>query len=394
MIAEYFLLAINSITHRKLRSWLTIIGIVIGVAAIISLMTISRGLENSIQAQFEQFGTNRILISSKGFQGPGTVSEGLTIRDAETLEKISELKYVVPAIFRQTEVKNNKEVGFTLIGAIPAEDYERVFGDSGIEVKQGRTIKSNDKFSVVIGSRVAKEMFSKELRIGNKIEIGKKEFKIVGIWEETGNSQDDNSINMPLESAREIFNEPEHIDTIIAQAKSDSNIPLLQKKIERELEQKRDDTNFQVLTAAQIVEQINEVLGIVQIVLVGIAAISLIVGAIGIMNSMYTSVLERTKDIGIMKAIGARNSDILKIFLIESGLMGFVGGIFGTALGTLIAVVVGNIAKQSGFLLIIKIEFGLLLFGLFFAFLVGMISGVLPAYQASKLKPVDALRYE
>ena len=141
-------------------------------------------------------------------------------------------------------------------------------------------------------------------------------------------------------------------------------------------------------------EQISQVLGIMQVVLVGIAAISLIVGAIGIMNSMYTSVLERTKDIGIMKAVGARNSDIMKIFLIESGLMGLVGGIFGTALGTIVALIVEKISSQSGFLLIIRIEYGLLLFGLLFAFLVGMISGALPAYQASKLRPVDALRYE
>ncbi len=394
MITEYFFLAVNSITHRKLRSWLTIIGIIIGVAAIISLIMISRGLQNSIEKQFEQFGTNRILISSKGFQGPGTVSEGLTTKDVDTLKKISELKYVVPAIFRQAEVINNKKTRFTLIGAIPAKDYLEVFGDSGIEVQKGRVIKSDDKYSSVIGARVAREMFDKELRIGNKIEISKKDFKIIGIWEETGNSQDDNNINIPLEAAREIFNEPEHVDTIIAQAKSDVNIESLQKKIEKELKQKRDDTNFQVLTAAQIVEQINDVLGIVQVVLVGIAMISLIVGAIGILNSMYTSVLERTKDIGIMKAVGARNSDILKIFLIESGLMGFVGGIFGIILGIAVALIVGEIASNSGFLLLVKIEIPLLLYGLLFSFLVGMISGTLPAYQASKLKPVDALRYE
>ncbi len=394
MIIDYFLLALNSITHRKLRSWLTIIGIIIGVAAIISLIMISRGLQNSIEKQFEQFGTNRILISSKGFQGPGTVSEGLTIKDVDTLKKISELKYIVPAIFRQAEIIHNKEVKFTLIGAIPAKDYLEVFGDSGIEIQRGRVIKSDDKYSAVIGARVAREMFDKELRIGNKIEIAKQEFKIIGIWKETGNSQDDNNINIPLETAREIFNEPEHVDTIITQVKSDTNIELLQKKIEKELKQKRDDTNFQVLTAAQIVEQINNVLGIVQVVLVGIAMISLIVGAIGILNSMYTSVLERTKDIGIMKAVGARNSDILKIFLIESGLMGFVGGIFGIILGIVVALIVGEIASNSGFLLLIKIEIPLLLFGLLFSFLVGMISGTLPAYQASKLKPVDALRYE
>ena len=300
----------------------------------------------------------------------------------------------MPGLFRSSEIKHNKETGFTLVGSLPAENFEEFFEDAGINIGNGRNIKDNEKFVAIIGIRAAREMFNKELRVGDKIEINKKEFKIVGILEEIGNAQDDNQINIPLESSREIFNEPNKVDTIIAQVKSSSDTSLLQERIEKELERKRDDTNFQVLTASQILEQINQVLGVMQIVLVGIAAISLVVGAIGIMNSMYTSVLERTKDIGIMKAIGARNSDILEIFLIESGLIGLVGGIFGTILGSIMALIIGNISKNAGFLLIVKLEPFVLLFGLLFAFIIGMLSGILPAYQASKLKPVDALRYE
>ncbi|MEK6905955.1 MAG: FtsX-like permease family protein, partial [Nanoarchaeota archaeon] len=150
----------------------------------------------------------------------------------------------------------------------------------------------------------------------------------------------------------------------------------------------------EVVTASQILEQINQILGVMQIVLVGIAAVSLLVGAIGIMNSMYTSVMERTKEIGIMKSIGARNSDVLQIFLMEAGLIGLVVGVLGTALGTGMALVIGPIAKEAGFHLVIQIEYSVLAMGLVFAFVVGMLSGILPAYQASKLKPVDALRYE
>src|SRR3989344_5273081 len=306
MLADYFLIAVNSIRHRKLRSWLTVIGIVIGVAAIISLVTASRSLESTISQQFEQFGANRILISAKGFQGPGTLSQGLTLDDVKTIENIPGLKYVTPGLFRTAEIKHNKETGFTLIGGLPAEDFEIFFKDAGVELQKGRTMKENEKEVAVIGSRVSKDMFSKELRIGDRIEINKIEFKIIGIFEEIGNQQDDNQINIPLESARKVFDEQIRVDTIIAQVKSVNDIPNLQKKIEKDLERKRGDTNFQVLTASQILDQIGQVLGIIQIFLVGIAAISLIVGAIGIMNSMYTSVLERTKDIGIMKAIGAR----------------------------------------------------------------------------------------
>ncbi|HIJ05341.1 MAG TPA: ABC transporter permease, partial [Nanoarchaeota archaeon] len=391
MFTDYFLLSLKSIRHRKLRSWLTVIGIVIGVAAIISLMTLSRSLEGTIEEQFETFGANRIIISAKGFQGPGTASNGLTTEDVETLEKISGFEYIVPGIFRSAEIIYKDQIGFTLIGGIPSESYEDFYLDSGIEVEEGRFIQDAEKYVAVIGSRVATEMFSKEIHVGDKIKIGKKDFRVVGILEEIGNAQDDNQISIPLDAAREIFDEEESIDLIIAQVKTTSDIPQLQEKIEKELERKRGDTNFQVLTASQILEQINQVLGIMQVVLVGIAAISLIVGAIGIMNSMYTSVLERTREIGVMKAIGAKNKDILTIFLIESGLIGLVGGILGTVLGASLAVAVGPFSKNAGFTLHITIEPFVILLGLLFAFVVGIIAGVLPAWQASKLKPIDAL---
>ncbi len=391
---DYFFMAVNSIRHRKLRSWLTVIGIIIGVAAIISLITMSRSLEETIQQQFETFGANRIFVSGKGFQGPGTQSNGLMEEDVRTIEKISGIEYVAPGIFRSAEAKYRDETGFTLIGGLPAEQYERFYADGGIETTAGRFIKEDEKYVAVIGYRVAEKMFSKEINLGNKIEINKINFKVIGIIEEIGNSQDDSQISIPLDAAREIFDEPEQVDMIIVQVKTGADIAATQEKIEKALERKRGDTNFEVMTATQILEQIGQVLGVMQIVLVGIAAISLLVGAIGIMNSMYTSVLERTKEIGIMKSIGARNSDVLQIFLMEAGMIGLVGGIFGTALGTVIALAVGSFSKSAGFLLIIKIEISVLLLGLLFAFVVGMVSGILPAYQASKLKPVDALRYE
>ena len=394
MLKDYFLMAIGNIRHRKLRTWLTVIGIIIGVAAIISLVTVSRSLESTLESQFEQFGANRIIISSKGFQGPGTSSEGLTTQDLKTIEQISGFKYIVPGLFISTEVRHKDEVGFTLINGVPAENFEEFFLDSGAELQEGRFIRNGDRFEAVVGSKVIESMFDNPLKLGSKIEIEGKEFKIIGILKETGNSQDDNQINIPLDTAREIFNKPNDVDAIIAQVKSPDDIPLLQEKIERELERKRGDTNFQVVTATQILEQIGEILGIIQFVLVGIAAISLIVGGIGIMNSMYTSALERTKEIGIMKAIGAKNSDIFEIFLIESGLIGLVGGLFGTILGSVIALTIGEFSKNAGFLLNIKIEILVLVFGLAFAFVIGIFSGILPAVQAAKLKPVDALRYE
>jgi len=395
MISDFFEFAVNGIRHRKLRSWLTIVGMVIGIGAIIALISITQGLQASVEQQFESFGVNRIFIAPKGFQGPGSQSEGLTKDDVDTIESIGDFEYVTPFLFLTQEIEFKNEVKFTAIFAMPPEDVKRFFEDVDVETEQGRFLKEGEKFVALIGSRVPTDIFDKEVRVRNRIKIGGKEFKVIGILESQGNAEDDNSITIPLDTGREIFNKPDDVDGIITQVKPGLDIETVQKRIEKKLEDARDDENFQVLTASQIAEQVTQILGVFQIVLVGIAAISLVVGGIGIMNSMYTSVLERTREIGIMKAIGAKNSDILSIFLIESGLIGLIGGIFGVSLGIGIAFLVETAAAAAGFsFLQISASPFLIVFGLLFAILVGIASGTLPAVQASKLRPVEALRYE
>ncbi len=393
MINDYFNIALNNIRHRKLRAWLTIFGIVIGVAAIIALISLSLGLQASIEEQFESFGSDRILISAKGFQGPGTIAQGLSDKDVETVEKVAGIEIATQVVFRTAEVKVHNQARFPPIIGIPSEKSLDYF-ESTTPLEFGRNFNRGEKNSVLIGSNVANGLFNREIRVNNNIEINGNNFRVVGIFEETGNRDNDNWIVIPLESFREAINIGDNVDIISAKVKPGINIELTQERIERALERDRNDENFEVQTPTQILEQINEILGVMQFVLVGIAAISLLVGGVGITNSMYTSILERTKDIGIMKAIGAQNKDILFIFLIESGLMGLVGGIFGVIIGTLLSYGISQYATQSGFKLIFSINPGLVMFGLLFAFCIGMISGMIPARQASKLKPVDALRYE
>jgi len=335
------------------------------------------------------------LISAQGFQGPGSASKGLTEKDVDTIKKLSEFKYVSPSVFTTAEVEYSNEVKFTSVQGLPAEDYTEAFKDVGLEIEEGRMIRPGEKKVALIGHRVSNVMFDKKIRLRSKIDINGEEFTVIGILKEIGNAQDDNSINIPIDAYRDAFNEPDHVDIIIAQAKEGIDISELQEKVERELKKARDDENYQVLTAEQIAQQINNILGVVQVVLIGIAAISLVVGGIGIMNSMYTSVLERTKEIGIMKSIGAQNKNILTIFLMESGLLGLFGGTFGVGIGIGIGQIVTIAAKQAGYgFLKVPVSPGIIAFGLAFAFIVGMVSGALPAIKASQLNPVDALRHE
>lgn len=395
MIQDYLNFAFRSVKHRALRSWLTILGIVVGVATIMALIMISVGLQTAIEEQFEAFGPNRIIIAAKGFTGPGTQSEGISQKDVDVLDRMGDFSYVIPSVSASADVEYKDEEKFTLISGFPSEDFERAFDDVDIDVIDGRMYSKGEKFVAVIGFRAAKEMFEEEVQVKTKIKIKGTAFKVVGVFEEVGNSADDNAIMIPLEAARDIFNDPDRVDFVMAQAKPGTDIPFVQSKIERELERSRGNENFQVLTAAQILDQINQTLGIVQFVLIGIAGISLFVGGIGIMNSMYTSVLERTRDIGVMKSVGATKNDIMVMFLIESGLVGLIGGVIGVVLGTLMAMGVGYGASQAGFgLLKVTLNPWLILFGLAFAVGVGMLSGTLPAISASKLSPVDALRYE
>lgn len=391
MINDYFLLAFKSIRHRKLRSWLTILGIVIGVAAIVALISLSLGLQASIEEQFEAFGADRLLVAAQGFQGPGTQSEGITDDDVSILERMNEFKAISYGNARPGEVEFKNEVKFpTIFGGENAKELL----ESSTDLADGRYIEDNDDGDTLIGSRIADGLFDDEIRVRNKIKIAGKDFRVVGVLEPIGNQQDDNTIYITLNSYREIFGETNQVDFISAQVKPGVDILSLQEKVKREFERQRGDKNIEVVTPTQILEQIGDILGIVQAVLVGIAAISLVVGGIGITNSMYTTVLERTREIGIMKSIGATNFDVLSIFLIESGIMGLVGGFFGVILGTLISLGIGKFSTDAGFKLLVGVNPALMLFGLFFAFIVGMISGVLPARQASKLKPVDALRHE
>lgn len=231
--------------------------------------------------------------------------------------------------------------------------------------------------------------------------IKEEQFEVIGIMKKVGSS-DDSSLIIPLEQLRILSNEPQIISMIIVKASPSTDVNQLAKNIESEMRKDRfekkgkEPETFNVQTSEQLLETFGSILTAVQAVLIGIAAISLLVGGIGIMNTMYTSVLERRKEIGIMKAIGAKNSDILSIFLFESGLLGLAGGAIGIFLGISLGKMAEFIAYRALESNIIQASFPwyLILGALSFSVLIGTLSGILPAMQASRLKPIDALRYE
>jgi len=393
MIKEYVKLAITSIKHRKLRTSLTILGIIIGVAAIVSLISISQGLQYSIQEQFQKMGSNRIYLSPKGSFGQAT--QGLTTKDIELIEKLPEIEYAMPyIIFYDRVVKFSRvEKQVTIIG-LPTEDFDKRWADMDFKTIEGKLFSGGEKGKAIIGYKVSTEMFDPlVIHTNNNIQINDKKFSVYGVMKEIGNSQDDNQIYLPEDDARELYDLKDTVHYAEIKIKPGLDVNLVADGIQKRLKKFRDDENFEIFTPEQLLQQLKTILGIIQVVLVGIAAISIIVGAIGITNSMYTNVLERTKDIGIMKSIGAKNSDILTIFLIESGMQGFIGGTIGIMLGVGIGKIVEYLAKISGVsLLKVPINPLILLGGLLFAVIVGLVSGYFPARQAAKLRPVDALK--
>jgi putative ABC transport system permease protein len=404
MISEYFNIAIRNIRQRGLRSWLTMMGIFISVATIFMLISLSLGLQGAVKEQFELLGTDKIFIQpSTGFLGaPGSISNViLTEDDVETISKTRGVKDVSYFVAANARVEYRKYTRYMMVWGIPPESQDVYLEVGAMEIAEGRFLKENDKNSAILGNHfLTQNIMGRPVRAGNNLIINGQEVKVKGIMEVIGNPDDDRSILMDLESFRELFDIPERVDYIMIQTEENEDVIEVAERIEHDLRKARDVTedtqDFDIFTMDELLESFQDILNIITVFLAGVAAISLLVGAVGIANTMYTSVIERTREIGVMKAIGAQNKDILRIFLIESGLLGLVGALIGVCFGYGISKSVEYIAIEylGTTLLKAAAPFYLVAGCLLFGFLIGAISGTLPAYQASKTNVVDALRYE
>jgi putative ABC transport system permease protein len=402
MISDYTILAVRNLRKRKLRSWLTMLGIFISIATIFTLISVSLGLQQAVQEQFNILGADKFFILPKGSAaGPGSASASpITSLDVEVIEKIVGIKDYSYVVVDSVTVESSNEKRFLTTIAFPA-DHDKVFKElSTYSIDEGKFPREQDSNKIFLGSQFKyNSVFSKPIRAGDKLIINGIEFKISAIMSSLGDPTNDKSVYMFMHDFEKISNKTD-IDEIIVQIDSGTDINEVAERTEKKLRSSRGETEktqtFMVSTPEELLATIGTVLNIITAFLIGVAAISLLVGAIGIANTMYTSVLERTKEIGVMKAVGAQNKDILMIFLIESGLLGLTGGAIGVFLGAIASKTIAYIATvQLGTTLLRSvIPLWLVLGCLAFSFLIGALSGTIPAYQASKTKPVDALRYE
>jgi len=391
MIVDYFTLAIRSLHHRLLRTFLTVLGVVIGVAAIIALVTISQGLQNAVVHEFSKIGTDRIYVLPKGFLFPmGTGA--LNIKDLEVVKDVQEIDYAIGYLVKTAGVEFKREKTMLNIIGWPTEYTDKLKKDYDLWLIEGDYFKV-EKYACLVGYLVAEEIFNKEVHAKDKIKINGVEFRVSGVVKEIGSREDDSQIYIPLDTARELFNDANGITAIDAKVRAGEDPESVANKVKRKLSRIRNEKTFDVLTPAQLLEQFGNVIAILQIVLGGIAAISLVVGSVGIANSLYSSVLERINEIGTLKAVGASTKNILSLFLVESAIIGAIGGAIGIIIGVVISYVVGILAVASGFKLMkIIISWKLLVFAFLFSIAIGIISGVMPARSAAKLKPAEALR--
>lgn len=401
MIKDYFIFSLKSLKSRKLRTFLTMLGIFIGIAAVVSLISVGQGLQKAITEQFEAMGTNKIMVMPKGgFFGIGA-SATIDENDLKVIKSARGIKDAGGFLQRVGKISYGSENKYTWVAGIPTDETKKIiFDTSNFKIAEGRDIKKGDAYKAVAGVRFSKgEIFDKKVNVGDKVEIEGYKFDIVGRMEPIGNPDDDSTLIIPLDTANDIFDAGNQFSVIIAEVVKSENVGSTADSLERTLRRHRDvpegEEDFSITTFEEFMDTFGSVFAIVQGVLIGIAAISLIVGGVGIMNTMYTAVLQRTNEIGVMKAIGARNKDILLLFLIESGFLGLVGGAVGILIGMGLSKLIEIAAAQANFgILQAHFPWYLIVGALAFSFIIGSIAGVWPARQASRLKPVDALRYE
>jgi putative ABC transport system permease protein len=415
-LLDIFLLSLTHVRKSRMRSWLTIVGIIIGVASVVSIISIGQGMQENVQKRLGGFGADIITVIPGYFRAAGVHSEmhtdrsvstsssiNLTDKDYKVIKQVPGVLYVNGIVSGKADLKYDNEKTVVSITGVDTSVW-RLIDNTGID--EGRYLQAGDSNSVVVGYNLAHGTFLQPVTLNRPITIGGKNFRVVGILKQSGGfgGGSDTGIYMPAETARSVITEKVANNQFTSMVVKASDAPLVES-IKTDIEQKLMSSrqvnprtkDFTVIASALIREQMSSVTQTLSLFLSAIAAVSLLVGAIGIANTMFMSVMERTKQIGLLKAMGASQREIMKLFLIESGMFGFAGGIIGVVFGSLISLLIPFLGIQVlGFggdmRATIRIE--TILFALGFSVVIGIVSGIIPARHAAKMRPVDAIRYD
>jgi len=403
LISDTFQTAFRGITVNKNRSVLTMLGIIIGVASVVLMMSLGSSFQNYITTLVESFGTNMVEVYPKGFEKFGGNLDSMTFEDFNAVKKLSTVQDVAPVILVSKVVSYGKEeISPMILGS-----NQEIFSIYGFKLDRGRLIDKNDddgaKSVAVVGPKTAEELFGNGEPIGKKIKIGDSSFTVVGVLKSVGSllTQDmDKMVFVPFTTAKAVTGQ-KYLSIIALRATTDPDLTV--QDVTLLLRQRHridnptndpDKDDFSAQSAEQITQTVNTVTFGLTVFLSLIAGISLLVGGIGIMNIMLVSVTERTREIGLRKAVGARSSDILLQFLFEAVSLTFTGGMIGLAIGIffgwLLSAVAARILGDFTFVLS-SAAIGL---ALAMAIGTGLVFGIYPAKHAASLSPMEALRYE
>ena len=404
---QSFLEALASLSANKMRSALTILGIVIGVAAVIAMVSVGRGAQNTITDSIQGIGTNLLFVIRGGTEDVRN-PKPITLGDAEAIAdpfQAPSVGAVAPALQGSAEITFGGESTTTsLMGVTPEYAYVRNY-----QVTEGEFINEEHMLGqasvVLLGPEVAKTLFGRtEGLVGETVRIEGQPFRVLGVLESKGGSgfanvDDQAFVPFSTAQARLIRRATrDRVDMLIVSAVDAESVPAASEEIAQILRTRHrteigaDD--FTILTQEDFLDVAGTITNVLTIFLGGIAAISLLVGGIGIMNIMLVSVTERTREIGLRKAVGAHKSDILIQFLTESSVLSLIGGLIGIALGWAIAMIVGQIANANNAPINPTIGLDIVLIATIFSTAVGLFFGLYPANRAASLEPVEALRYE
>jgi putative ABC transport system permease protein len=407
---DCFSTALRALLSNKLRSILTMLGILIGVAAVISVLSLGSAQAAIVEESFATLGSNLIYVTPPelGIAGVGAQTT-LTLEDAQAIARNApSVENVAPMAQTYAQVvAGGESLSNTIIAGVTPEAAEV----DNYAVAQGSFITGFDYGArsrvAVLGSEVANTLFGEMDPVGQSLRIGGRQFQVSGVLESRGMGfgLEDMRVYIPLSTfyttlaTSQVGSRGNSVNMISVQAKSSDELESAEEEITAILRDTHgiragEDNDFRVISVASVADQVTQVLGILQIVLAGIAGISLLVGGIGIMNIMLVSVTERIREIGLRKAIGAKRRDILTQFLIESATLSFCGGALGVGLGWLIVIIISRVAANLGFTLSVTLPGYAILLSVGVAIFIGLISGLYPAIRAARLDPIESLRHE